>query len=92
MNIGRLFHPIRVGLMLLTGCTTSCGTVSAVGVAHYRNRSLEEQGASRLSFVDEAADAQDFRLADPVVSPSGIEVAVDTRDTCARSTLQSVQD
>ena len=62
-----------------------------VGVAHHRNRSLEEQGASRLSFVDEAADAQDFRLADPVVSPSGIEVAVHTRDTCARSTLQSVQ-
>lgn len=91
MDIGRLFHPIRLGLMLLTGCTTSCGTVSAVGVAHHRNRSLEEQGASRLSFVDEAADAQDFRLADPVVSPSGIEVAVHTRDTCARSTLQSVQ-
>ena len=77
-------------LLLLGTVLASCGTVSALGVARHRNQSLQEQDANNLSHADAAPDKMDFRLADPEVGPSGIEVAVYARDTCARMTDQVV--
>lgn len=81
---------LAVPLVSAVSAVPACGAISAVGVAHKRNQSLQEQGATAQSHVDGSPDKLDFRLSAPVVRPEGIEVAVSSRDTCPRDTLQRV--